>query len=89
MNHTILIHGMPDKEEYYDASFESPSNMQWVPWIQKELSKRDILSQAPEMPKPYEPRYEKWKEVFEQFKISDESILVGHSCGGLFAQVLL
>lgn len=84
MNHVILIHGMPDKEEYYDTQSESPSNKQWLPWIQKELSKKDILSQALEMPHPYNPIYKDHCEVFEQMKISSETILVGHSCGAGF-----
>lgn len=85
MNHTILIHGMPSKEEYLgEGGWPSPSNAHWIPWIQTQLSYKDLLSQAPEMPSPYEPNYEKWKEIFEQFKISDETILVGHSCGGGF-----
>lgn len=84
MNHVILIHGMPDKEEYYDPNTESSSNRQWLPWVQKELSKKDILTQALEMPHPYNPIYEDHCEVFEQMKISDETILVGHSCGAGF-----
>lgn len=84
MNQVILIHGMPDKEEYYDPNTESSSNRQWLPWAQKELSKKDILTQALEMPHPYNPVYEDHCEVFEQMKISNETILVGHSCGAGF-----
>ena len=84
MNQVILIHGMPDKEEYYDPNTESSSNRQWLPWAQKELSKKDILTQALEMPHPYNPVYEDHCEVFEQMKISSETILVGHSCGAGF-----
>lgn len=36
------------------------------------------------MPTPYDPIYEEWVAVFEQFTISDETTLVGHSCGGGF-----
>lgn len=84
MRQVILIHGMPDKEEYYDSNNESSSNRQWLPWIQKELSRKDILCQTPEMPRPYEPNYNAWCEVFKQFNISNETTLVGHSCGGGF-----
>lgn len=84
MNHIILIHGMPDKEEYFSEGKPSSSNKHWLPWIQKQLAIKGVLSQAPEMPEPYEPSYEKWVEVFEQFKISTETTLVGHSCGGGF-----
>lgn len=84
MNQVILIHGMPDKEEYFSDVKPSSSNKHWLPWMQKQLAMKSILSQAPEMPKPYDPNYDKWVEVFEQFKISNETTLVGHSCGGGF-----
>lgn len=76
---------MPSKEEYLgEGGWPSPSNAHWLPWIQTELSRKEILSQAPEMPRPYDPDYQSWLKVFEQFAISNESIFVGHSCGGGF-----
>lgn len=36
------------------------------------------------MPRPYEPNYEEWLKVFNQFIINEDTILVGHSCGGGF-----
>lgn len=75
---------MPSKEEYLNPLYPSPSNMHWIPWIQKELTLKNILAQTPEMPEPYEPVYEKWCSVFEQFKIDEKTILIGHSCGGGF-----
>ncbi len=65
-------------------SVPAASNNQWFPWLQKQLSLKGILAQTPEMPEPYRPDYEKWKEVFEQFKLNEDTILVGHSCGGGF-----
>ncbi|MEK7135229.1 MAG: alpha/beta hydrolase [Patescibacteria group bacterium] len=84
MKTAILIHGMPGKEEFMDPSTPAPSNNQWFPWIQKQLSLKGIVAQTPEMPEPYRPDYEKWKQVFEQFELDEETILVGHSCGGGF-----
>lgn len=84
MNHVILIHGMPDKEEYFSDEKPSSSNKHWLPWIQKKLAIKEILSQALEMPHPYNPIYKDHCEVFEQMKISSETILVGHSCGAGF-----
>lgn len=75
---------MPSKEEYYDKNTKSQSNLHWIPWIQRQLILNDILAQTPEMPHPYEPVYEKWKSVFEQFHIDRDTTLVGHSCGGGF-----
>jgi len=84
MKTAIIIHGMPSREEYFDLARSAPSNCHWLPWIQKQLLLKGILAQTPEMPEPYAPNYEKWKEVFEQFKVDEQTILVGHSCGGGF-----
>ena len=84
MKTAIIIHGYPDKEEYFDLKVSSPSNSHWFPWIQKQCLLKGILAQTPEMPEPYKPDYEKWKWMFEQFKIDEETILVGHSCGAGF-----
>ena len=84
MKTAIILHGMPSKEEYYDANRPASSNCHWLPWIQKKLLLKDVLAQAPEMPIPYEPQYEAWKKVFEQFTLNEETILIGHSCGGGF-----
>lgn len=84
MKTAILIHGMPSKEEYMKPTVPAASNNQWFPWIQKQLSLKGIVAQTPEMPEPYHPDYEKWREVFEQFKLNEDTMLVGHSCGGGF-----
>lgn len=76
---------MPSKEGYYEnPNRYSPSNEHWLPWLQHELIIHDVLAQTPEMPEPYRPDYEKWREVFERFQIDEETVLVGHSCGGGF-----
>lgn len=84
MKQVIIIHGSPDEEEYHGSEWPSPSNGFWIPWIQKELSRKDILSQALEFPKPYNPTYLDWVNVFEQLKINNETILIGHSSGAGF-----
>lgn len=75
---------MPDKEEYYDIKRPASSNCHWIPWIQKKLLLKDILAQTPEMPVPYNPEYNAWKDMFERFPLNEETILIGHSCGGGF-----
>ena len=84
MKTAIIIHGMPSKEDYYKLNSDSESNCHWLPWIQKQLLLKDILAQTPEMPTPYNPEYDAWKKVFEQFPLNEETILIGHSCGGGF-----
>lgn len=84
MKKAIIVHGMPSKTEYLISTNPAPSNAHRFPWLQKQLIMNDILAQTPEMPTPYEPRYEEWKSVFEQFQIDAETVLVGHSCGAGF-----
>ena len=84
MEQVILIHGLPDKEEVLGDVWPSPSNAHWLPWIQKQLAKEDLLSQSLEMPHSYNPIYTDHCAVLSQMSISKETILVGHSCGGGF-----
>jgi len=84
MKEAIILHGMPSKEEYFNPESASQSNKHWIPWIQRQLILNGILAQTPELPEPYEPVYEKWLEVFKQFRVDENTILIGHSCGGGF-----
>ncbi len=84
MKTAILLHGTPDKEEYFSLEHPSPSNGHWLPWLQRALIHNHYLAQTPEMPLAYAPDYLSWKNVFERHEINNETILVGHSCGGGF-----
>lgn len=84
MKNTIIIHGTPSKQEFFDPHIPSPSNQHWFPWLQKQLALRDEISVAPEMPQPYEPRYDKYVSVIENYHIDHETVLIGHSCGAGF-----
>ncbi len=80
----IILHGMPSKEEYFDATTPAQSNNHWLPWLQKKLTVNNILAQTIELPEPYEPVYEKWLGVFKQLHVDEDTILIGHSCGAGF-----
>ena len=85
MNRAVIIHGTPSKEEYYNPSApDSQSNSHWLPWLQQRLCQHDILTQAPEMPTPYDPKYEAWKNDFEKQSPDENTLLIGHSCGSGF-----
>jgi hypothetical protein len=84
MKTAIILHGMPSKEEYFKETSPAQSNKHWIPWIQRELILNGVLAQAIELPEPYTPVYEKWAEVFEQFNLDEETMLIGHSCGAGF-----
>jgi hypothetical protein len=84
MKQAIILHGMPDKEDYLDPNKDAETHCHWLPWLQRQLIVNGVLAQTPEMPEPYLPRYPRWCEVFEQFKVDANTDLVGHSCGGGF-----
>lgn len=84
MKRAILIHGRPDKNEYYDPSLPTPSNDHWFPWLSKKLQDQDVFTVAIEVPRPYSPRYEIWRRELERFDIDENTVLVGHSCGAGF-----
>lgn len=84
MRNAIIIHGLQSEKEFFDTEKPSPSNAQWLPWTQSQLLAKGVLAQTPEMPVPYKPDYEAWKEVFEYFPLSASTILIGHSLGGGF-----
>lgn len=84
MFNALIVHGSLDQEEYFNNSYPSPSNSWFIPWLQKQLLLKDILTQTPEMPTPYRPEYTEWKKVIEQYPISSSTILIGHSCGAGF-----
>lgn len=84
MKNAIILHGRPDKDEYYDASVPSCSNYLWLPWLQKQLLVKEIAAHTPEVPHAFSPRWDTWVREVERFEIGPETMLVGHSCGGGF-----
>ncbi len=75
---------MPSKEEFLNPNNPTPGNFQFLPWLKKELQNKGIDAQTLEMPVSYNPVYEDWKTEFEKYKVDENTILVGHSCGGGF-----
>ncbi len=89
MKNAIILHGMPPKDEYYSSEYPSASNSHWLPWLQKELLRHDIHAVTPEVPFCFAPDYSLWVKEFERFPISEDTILIGHSCGaGFFVRYL-
>jgi uncharacterized protein len=83
MKSAIIVHGMPSKEDYLKQGLRA-ANQHWFPWLKRELTVAGVLAQMPEFPEPYEPDYETWRAVFEALPLTEETSLVGHSCGGGF-----
>lgn len=80
----IIIHGCPsDKEKAMDPKTRT-YDKHWIPWVKKELSKRGIKTDTPLMPEPWYPDYSKFRKKFEKYKVTNNTILIGHSCGCAF-----
>ncbi len=84
MKNAYILHGCCDRQEYRSEQYPSPSNAHWIPWLQKQLLMKGYGCQTPEMPTPYKPTYDEWKNVFDVFPVDEETSLIGHSCGGGF-----
>jgi len=84
MKNAIILHGQPSKEQFYDPSFPSTSNYYWIPWLQKQLVIKGIPTATPEVPDNWKPVLANWRKEFERYDVTDETILVGHSCGAGF-----
>lgn len=80
----IIIHGCPsDREKALDPETRT-YDKHWIPWTKKELKANGILTETPLMPEPWSPVYENFKKEFEKYSVSENTILVGHSCGCAF-----
>jgi predicted alpha/beta hydrolase family esterase len=84
MRTALILHGTPEREEYFNPDLPATSNSHWIPWLQKQLLIEGIPTQTPEMPHAWNPQYPIWKKEFERYDLDESSILVGHSCGGGF-----
>lgn len=84
MKTAVIIHGTPSKASFLDYNIPAQSNCHWIPWVQKQLLCSGYHTWAPEMPLSYAPDYALWQKEFERYSIDEQSLLVGHSCGGGF-----
>ena len=80
----IIIHGCPSNVEKAMSQKTRTYDKHWIPWAKKELSSRGIKVETPLMPEPWQPDYNKFKKQFEKYKVSEDTVLVGHSCGCAF-----
>lgn len=68
----ILMHGKST----------SPSK-KWYPWLKQEMQKRNIKFDAPILPEPNDPVLDGWLDELSKLEINQNTILVGHSRGGV------
>lgn len=63
----------------------------WFPWLKGELGKKEIEVIVPQFPTPDGQSLEAWLDILEPQikKIDENTVLIGHSLGGLFLLRLL
>lgn len=91
----IIIHGgttYPSHEEYFTALQNLTIKLDrmkpkkdWKDTLQEKLGD-DFVVYAPQMPNKQNAQYEEWKILFEKViaLVDENSILIGHSMGGIF-----
>lgn len=84
LKNAILLHGWNTKDEFFDPTKPTASNDHWFPWLTKQLMVRGYKVDVPEMTQYSQTTYESWKKEFERFDLNQNTLLVGHSCGGGF-----
>ncbi len=75
----IILHGCPPTE-----AMVTPLEKRWMNWLEKELKEKDLKAVALDLPTSWQPKYSEWKKIFEKTPITEDSCLIGHSCGGAF-----
>ena len=75
----LIIHGCPQ-----NAADLIPQNKHWTGWLEQKLREQGLEAYAPVMPVSWEPDYQRWKKVLEEYKVTENSLLIGHSCGAAF-----
>ncbi len=77
MKNAIVIHGT-----------EGSPEKNWFPWLSNELAKIDYNVFVPQFPSPPKipAKIAEWFEVFKNYEqyLNENTILIGHSLGGIF-----
>lgn len=72
VQNVILIHGK-----------DADPSLKWYPWLRKEVEKSGITFFAPKLPKADDPVLDEWLEKIDNLNPDENSILIGHSRGGV------
>jgi predicted alpha/beta hydrolase family esterase len=75
----LVLHGCPPSIDNV-----TPKEKRWMNWLAAELNKRGYNAAAPDMPVSWEPKYLAWKQEIEKYEVSENTLLIGHSCGAAF-----
>jgi predicted alpha/beta hydrolase family esterase len=74
----------------FHDSFCDPFS-EWYPWMKTTLESKGYVVFVPKFPSPAGQSYESWKVVIKNYinTFDNETILIGHGTGGLFALKLV
>ena len=80
MQNVIIIHGT---EGYPEEN--------WFPWLKSKLEERGYNVSVPQFPSPpiVPSKISEWFQVLKNYDINEDTIIVGHSLGGLFTLRIL
>lgn len=80
MKNAIIIHGT---EGYPEEN--------WFPWLKKELEQKGYVVSVPQFPSPpvVPANISEWFEVLNNYEINEDTIIIGHSLGGVFTLRIL
>lgn len=82
MQRAIIVHGCADEKDV--APELRTYDKHWMPWLKNALLNHGWQVDMPQMPNPWEPIYEAYKTEFEKHSVSEDVVLIGHSCGSAF-----
>lgn len=68
----VLIHGK-----------DTSPDEKWYPWFIRSVTELGISIVAPSLPKPKDPYLDEWVSELEKIEPNEDTILVGHSRGGV------
>lgn len=71
MTQMIILHG----------TLGSPTE-NWFAWLAAEMLERDYEVFVPQLPTPEGQNLEAWLKIAKKFTYDENTILIGHSCGG-------
>lgn len=80
MKTALIIHG----------AFGSPTE-NWIPWLKAELEKQGYNVRTPIFPTPDGQNLGSWNETVQEYlaELTEESVMIGHSIGAVFALSVL
>ena len=79
-----ILHGCPSDEEKAMNPEIRTYDKHWIPWTKQQLEAKGFKVVTPLMPSPWAPDYQAFKAEFEKNPVTENDVLIGHSCGAAF-----